>query len=383
MQINIFYSWQSNLPSKANRSFIETAILRAVKKINLDPRTFSILDRDTKNTLGSPNITDTIFYKINHCKFFICDISFVDINNNPNPNVLIELGYAIKTLGWQKIICLFNKATGNVEKLPFDINHNRVTAFDPTQSNERNRIADIIKDNIDNLFRKGQLYNPIEDHLKGKIDYEILKIVRNLIFAMRFEEEVNYSKCINEISEQSIEEIANLLSSKPTLGFYYRYNYAECLQNLEELLDKLLSCDYFHMSWREALIRFITWIDVWQHSMDEHFSPSLLKYVNKTQYAIHDMHKENPSNPQNSVLLLMPINGNQFRVIQSGIIINKEFATDLVVINKDYANNIARQIKDFFDIIEFWMNESGNEFILEPRHYLIDKFYPMVHEVQQ
>ena len=129
-------------------------------------------------------------------------------------------------------------------------------------------------------------------------------------------------------------------------------------------------------------IRFITWIDVWQHSMDEHFSPNLLAFIGKTQYAIQNMHKENPTNPINSVILLKHINGNNFRVIQGGIIMDKEYAVDLVVVNTEYANNLARQIKEFFNIIDFWMQESGDEFILEPRHYMIDKFNPVMHEVK-
>ena len=93
MEIKIFYSWQSDLPSKTNKTFIEKTILCAIKNINSDQKVLSVLDRDTKNEFGSPNIVDTVLSKINHCKFFICDISFVNANT-PNPNVLIELGYS-------------------------------------------------------------------------------------------------------------------------------------------------------------------------------------------------------------------------------------------------------------------------------------------------
>ena len=107
-------------------------------------------DRDTKDELGSPDIRTSIFNKINHSKFFICDIS-INENQMPNPNVLIELGYAIKTLGWSKIICLFNSQTGKIEDLPFDINHNRVTAYTPNSENKK-RISEIISLNISDLF---------------------------------------------------------------------------------------------------------------------------------------------------------------------------------------------------------------------------------------
>ncbi len=382
MEIKIFYSWQSDLPSKTNKSFIEKTILCAIKNINSDQKVLSVLDRDTKNEFGSPNIVDTVLSKINHCKFFICDISFVNANT-PNPNVLIELGYAIKTLGWQKIICLYNKSTGKIEDLPFDINHNRVTVYDPALKNEKERLSQIIKNNINCLFRNGQLYNPIEDHIKGKIDYEVLKIVRNIIDITKFEETVNYSKYLVELSSKTIDDISAILSTKPTLGFFYRNNFRECQQKLELLLDKLLSCDYFAMTWREALIRFIVWIDVWQHSMDEHFSPNLLKVGKITDYAIKDMHEENPTNPINSVLLLKHIEKNNYRVIQGGNIIDKSYAINLVTLNDQFCHNIASQIKEFINIIDFWMEESGNEFILEPRHYMIDHFHPTVHEVNK
>lgn len=382
MEIKIFYSWQSDLPSKTNKSYIEKSILNAVNLINSEQKVISVLDRDTKNEIGSPNIVDTVLSKINHCKFFICDISFVD-SNIPNPNVLIELGYAIKTLGWQKIICLFNKSTGKVEDLPFDINHNRVTVYDPSIKTEKERISKIIKENIDFLFRNGQLYNPIEDHIKGKIDYEVLKIVRNLICILKFEESVDYSKYLDDLSSISVDDISDILLNKPTLGFYYRYNYEECQKNLELLLDKLLSCDYFNMAWREAVIRYIVWIDIWQHSMDEHFSPNLLKAISESKYIIKNMHEENPANPVNSVLLLKPIDGNSYRVIQGGNIVDRTFVSNLVTVDVQYAQNLAAQIKEFIKIIDFWMNESGNEFILEPRHYMIDKFNPIVHEVKK
>lgn len=38
----------------------------------------------------------------------------------PNPNVMIELGYAIKSLGWDRIILLYDKDFGEIEEIPFE-----------------------------------------------------------------------------------------------------------------------------------------------------------------------------------------------------------------------------------------------------------------------
>ncbi len=65
MKVTIFYSWQSDLPTKTNRYFIENSIKKSLKEINKDNRVIACIDRDTKNELGSPDIRNAIFQKIN------------------------------------------------------------------------------------------------------------------------------------------------------------------------------------------------------------------------------------------------------------------------------------------------------------------------------
>jgi hypothetical protein len=43
----------------------------------------------------------------------------------PNPNILIELGYAVAKKGWERIICVMNQQYGGPSKLPFDLQHRR------------------------------------------------------------------------------------------------------------------------------------------------------------------------------------------------------------------------------------------------------------------
>lgn len=370
MKVSIFYSWQSDLPGKTNRNFIEDAIKKSLKGINKDNRIIACIDRDTKDELGSPDIRASIFNKINHSKFFVCDVSQNE-NGVPNPNVLIELGYAIKTLGWEKIICLFNSQTGKIESLPFDINHNRVTSYNPNVSNEKNRIADIISININSLFRQGKLYNPIEDHIKKKIDYIALQIARNIVSIFDFEKDANYSSRLVELDEMSINDMAKVVSSAETLGFYYVFDYDSTQKKLEEILNQLLSCNYFADGWRETVINLIDWIDLWTHTMDSHFAPNLFKYANKSKYAIKDMHAENADNPRRSVLLLKHIQDDQYSVVQSGSLRNWEYADKLVCVQDCYGYIVAKRIKEFLSILDSWLGESGSEIILDPHYYII------------
>lgn len=372
MKISIFYSWQSDLSIKTNRYFIEDAIKKSLKEINKDNRVVGCIDRDTKDELGSPDIRSSILKKINHCKFFVCDVSLID-KHVPNPNVLIELGYAIKVLGWSRIICLFNSKTGNIEDLPFDINHNRVTAYSPDVVHDKDRLAKIISINITDLFREGKLYNPIEDHIKKKIDYIILQIARNIINIFDFEKETNFSLRLAELDDLPHEEMAHLLSQTNTLGFYYLFDYDELQSKLEKLLDQLLSCEYFVDGWREAVINLIDWIDMWNHTIDSHFSPKLFKSATDSLYEIKDMYAENPTNSPTAVVLLKRRNGNEYTVVQGGALRKCDYnlSKRIVCIQDRYGYIIATRIKEFLAHLNLWLEESGGEIILDPHYYII------------
>lgn len=165
--------------------------------------------------------------------------------------------------------------------------------------------------------------------------------------------------------------MAQALVSGKTLGFYYLFDYGEFQENLEKLLDQLLSCGYFIDGWRESVINFIDWIDIWNYTIDSHFSPDLFESVSESNYAIKDMHIENPQNPPNSVLLLKHLKEDQYVVVQGGSLGNLKCADKLVRIQAKYSKLIATRIKEFLRHLDFWMEQSGGEFILDPHYYII------------
>src|SRR3546814_855586 len=133
----IFYSWQSDRDEKCNRYLIRDALEDAIKQLKSDTsldqaiRDETELDHDTRGVPGSPPIVDTIFKKIEQSAVFIGDITYIAINEAgrhiPNPNVLIEYGYAVRVLSYEKIISVMNTAYGSArpEDLPFDMRHLR------------------------------------------------------------------------------------------------------------------------------------------------------------------------------------------------------------------------------------------------------------------
>src|SRR5215831_4318363 len=136
MPIRIFYSWQSDQPQ--NRSFIRSALQLAIKELQQDSALDEaqrdiVADQDTQDVPGSPGVAETILEKIRLADVFVADLTFVQKAGErnaperacPNPNVLLEYGYALHALGEGKIIGVLNEVHGSPKDLPFDLNHRR------------------------------------------------------------------------------------------------------------------------------------------------------------------------------------------------------------------------------------------------------------------
>lgn len=130
--MKVFYSWQSDSPNATNRSLIHGALLfvqmQLLEEVEEDRPQLEI-DQATSREPGSPNIPATIFRKISEADALIADITTIGKAGDrptPNPNVLIELGYAIGILGWSRIILIFNTAYGNISTEPPSISTDNV-----------------------------------------------------------------------------------------------------------------------------------------------------------------------------------------------------------------------------------------------------------------
>ena len=80
-EINIFYSWESDLPKDSNYEAIENSLEHAILAIKEKKEyvTFSI-DEATRNESGSPDIPSTIFSKISRSDIFVGDITTINYN---------------------------------------------------------------------------------------------------------------------------------------------------------------------------------------------------------------------------------------------------------------------------------------------------------------
>ena len=161
--LKIFYSWQSDLPRKANRYLIQRALDSACRAIKTDGGVIAeaVVERDTLGLPGAPSIVDAVLSKIRDCDVFVADVSLINhasrfdsekvsdemrdaekagihgthvrvvplARPSPNPNVLLELGYAMSHLGNQALVLVVNTFYGPIEDLPFDLRSLRVMPY--------------------------------------------------------------------------------------------------------------------------------------------------------------------------------------------------------------------------------------------------------------
>ena len=136
MPHTIFFSWQVDRAAHAGRDLIEQALKLVVGRISQDATVEKAIrdlkiDHDTKGVPGSPPIVDTIFRKIDKAAVFVPDLTFVgqraDGRPTPNPNVMIEYGWALKSLSYPRIVPVMNTAFGKptANSMPFDMGHLR------------------------------------------------------------------------------------------------------------------------------------------------------------------------------------------------------------------------------------------------------------------
>jgi hypothetical protein len=146
----VFYSWQSDTDSDANRSFIRRALDGAIKKVNgtVAVEDAPRVDSGMEGVAGSPEVATVMFEKIRDSGVVVGDVSLVGAiarhdgssKRTPNPNVLLELGYAAATLGWGRVIGVMNEHFGSAFEQPFDLRNRRFPirySLDPAKPSGR------------------------------------------------------------------------------------------------------------------------------------------------------------------------------------------------------------------------------------------------------
>lgn len=368
MKLNIFYSWQSDLPSKTNRQFIKNSLEAAMNDIHADNKIISdwSIESDSRGEIGTPELASRIFAKIDQCDIFVADISIInpniDFRKTSNPNVLIELGYASSKLGWDRILCVHNLMYGKIEDLPFDIRHRKPIAYTPDNKILTKNLIYQIQEIIDNRISNKKYYTSIKREIDNALQTILIDISKLMFFGER-------PKCYdyNLILHISHDELVKEFFEKTLLGFQL---FKDNNQNLDEFISLYNNQVYLNFlgerekySLAKIILQFKDFISLINN-------PNIYNKENKSiDYNIVNATQMNENNPQNSYILLKRLDEQKHIVMDSGIF-NKEQLSNVLYlyrIKSDAIASVAWKILDLALEINEWIRISGNYFIVNDR----------------
>lgn len=373
---SIFYSWQSDLPVSENKSYISSCLSKAVQKLKTEKK-FSleyVIDRATNNRIGTIDIADSIFKKINIAKLFVADISIINSKNRkyrktPNPNVLLELGYAVRTIGWENVVCVYNTKYGKPEDLPFDLRNRRLVLYNSdndkshltndllqiiTASNNFQVPSDIIRDfytaNIYTL-----LFRLISDITKALLGYENRITLANIQYVLN-------------LNNKDISEIASI---QKLIGFQLFKSYPSVVDELKTQLEKILTIRQYNDAYYVPLVRLIELLKMHDKALNRWFK---IKMLNPTELRGHSMF----STIKNSNTIDLPFRyvlvrklqdlDNAGMVIDFGDFMNKDYQDNLLqeyMLSGQSLNFFTHFYSEAIAITNEWIDYNGGEFILD------------------
>lgn len=378
MKLTVFYSWQSDLPNSTNRGLIEKCLDKSLKYIYKKNKHISeyVIESDSRDESGTPDIVSDIFTKIEKSDIFLADISIINKEfigrKTPNPNVLIELGYAASVLGWENILCIFNEDLGKKEELPFDIRSRKPIGYNTANNkvDTKKVLTSMLEENIQRILEKSlnskRFYNAIKREVDLGLQAVLLDILKILYFANSKSTErldLNY----NRFLELSVDEIAEEFKNKEFMGFQLFRNQEQNVSDFIDFFNDTTKMHFLNSKERNLIAQIIMILRDTKQIISR--SELFEKVGTAKSYSIISAHKINPENPENSLVLLEKIDDDKGVVMDSGTfgVYRPEKLMTLYKVRPEYINYVAHSIKSLTIAINDWIKKTGGIFIFNHR----------------
>jgi hypothetical protein len=190
MNYKVFFAFQMDIEDKFGKGFIQSAIEIAITRFKAEGTNVS-LDFGFRKTPGTPLLIDEMLRKSNESDMVIVDLTYTsakeflaaeivgedadstwisipkgDRKPSPNPNVLLETGYAWAKKGTYRTLVVMNEAYGSPSDLPVDLKGFRWgITYNLNESNNENRKA--IRTELAKDF-----YDAIKAAIHSESDYQ-------------------------------------------------------------------------------------------------------------------------------------------------------------------------------------------------------------------
>lgn len=379
MKVNIFYSWQSDLPNAKNRNLIEGCLKKAIKILSNEINEVSefSIESDSRNDIGTPDLVESIFEKIEMCDILVADISIINAESNcrptPNPNVLLEVGFAAKAISWSNILCVYNGEYGKVELLPFDIRTRKPIIYNTLEgiSESKEILTKMLKTQIKDIIFSRIMDRKEYLSTKRNIDLAMQSILIdlcNIVFDRNSYDKYNYDKLLH----MSTESLIKVLLHKQFLGFFLYRNIEINIEEFVQLFNDELETYFLNEKEKRILAKLVFSLRNYQDIL---YSDKIFNCIGaNVEYVVKQGRLINLQNSEDSYLLLKPIEenkavviaGGEFKNVSSQTMINTYELTDKAV------SVFAHHISNIIVLVNDWIAITGKYFIINPKVLLED-----------
>lgn len=357
MQLDIFYSWQSDLPK--TKQYISNC-LNSIAKEQFGEHSIRI-SRDARNSNGSVNLADTLFKKINQSAIFVADLTIINSEFNGrkccNPNVLMELGYAINNLGIENILILFDTKYGNVEELPFDIRQNRIIKFNSESNNKT--FKNILKSEISQMVTNinPTIYDFLNSEINNQIISHLMEFTKMFYYNSDCKQRYDYTYFITKSEDEMTRDIVN----NTFLGFDLFNNLSLLENEFESFLNQKTNSFFINDNTNRILSRIVLSMKSISKfiNYDPFFSQAAIL---SDDFNIISAKALNQYNEDKLVLLKRsgnPLN-NQGIVVSANFITPSKLNSIRGIYKCTNPNYFVKVIKNYIDSIIDWSNYTND-----------------------
>lgn len=376
MKLTIFYSWQSDLPNNKNRGLIGDCLEKAAKNIYKKNKyiTEYIIDSDSRDETGTPDIVKNIFSKIDVCDIFVADISIINKGSSErktsNPNVLIELGYATSVIGWENIICVFNDDYGKKEELPFDIRFRKPLSYNTADKTQGKKyLTSQLEQGMQNIIEKRLNDKTYYNDIKREVDLGLQAVLFDILKMLYFMKSDHRLELLNypKLLHNSQEDIECLLKDAELLGFQLFKNTDVAINDLTQFFNDSVKISFLNEKEKSTIAKIIMSLNRLKKIL---YSENVFDEIGEsTKYIIVSAHEVNDQNPKDSFILLEKIDNEKGIVKDSGSFNQTavQKATIIYTIKPRYLKTIAFVIYNIIVLINDWIRNTGGQFIFNSR----------------
>lgn len=302
----------------------------------------------------------------------VADLSIINAESNcrptPNPNVLLEVGFAAKAISWSNILCIYNCEYGKVELLPFDIRTRKPIIYNTIEGIPKSKLA------LTKAFKtqiKDIIFNRIVDKkeylsTKRSIDLAMQSILIDLcdiVFDRNSKDKYNYDKLLHI----STESLIKVLLHKQFLGFFLYRNIEINIDDFVNLFNDKLETYFLNEKEKRILAKLVFSLRNYKEIIH---SDKIFNCIDaNVEYVVKQGKEINPQNPEDSYLLLKPIEDNKAVVIAGGTFnnVSPETMIDVFELIDEAVPVFAHHINNLIVLINDWIAITGKYFIINPK----------------